>query len=58
MKEKNEGSVEELISQLQQFDNPKGYRLEYETVKEKLEQIESDDLQEGHILHRILENAN
>lgn len=59
MKEKNEGSVEELISQLQQFDNPKGYRLEYETVKEKLAPAVAQLIQKGEAalnqLHELLQ---
>src|SRR3989344_2441961 len=60
MKENNdEGSVGELISQLQQFDNPKGYRMEYETVKEKLATVVAQLIQKGDAalsqLHELLE---
>ena len=37
----DEEEIPILIRELQQFDNPKGYRLEYETVKKKLEPVVS-----------------
>ncbi len=55
----NKGSIGELISQLQQFDNPKGYRMEYEDVKEKLGPIVAQIAQKGEAalnqLHELLE---
>ncbi len=58
MKENDESPVRELISQLQQFDNPKGSRLEYESVKEKLAPVVAQLIQKGEAglsqLHELL----
>lgn len=47
-----------LITQLQQFDNPKGYRFEYKTVKEKLGPVVEQLAQKGEAalepLHELL----
>ena len=57
--EGNKDSVGELISRLQQFDNPKGYRLEYENVKEKLKPVVEQLVQKGEAvlnqLHELLQ---
>lgn len=48
-----------LIQQLQQFDNPKGYRMEYEAVKEKLNPVVEQLVQKGEAaleqLHELLQ---
>jgi len=48
-----------LIQQLPQFDNPKGYRMEYEAVKEKLNPLVEQLVQKGEAalnqLHELLE---
>ena len=59
MEKDNKGSVGELISQLQQFDNPKGYRLEYDAVKEKLNPAVEQLVHKGEAalnqLHELLQ---
>lgn len=59
IEEHNNESVGKLIRQLQQFDNPKGYRLEYDAVNEKLGHIVAQLAQKGEAaldqLHELLQ---
>ncbi|MBI2137227.1 hypothetical protein HYU12_01770 [Candidatus Woesearchaeota archaeon] len=51
--------ISELIAKLQQLDNPKGYRMEYESVKERLDPVVKQLAQEGEAaldqLHELLQ---
>ena len=50
----------DLIEQLQQFDNAKGYNLSYKTVKKRLSQVISRIIQSSEQyleeLHNLIEN--
>jgi len=51
--------ISALIAQLQQFDNPKGYRMEYKDVRNKLKPVIEQLIQKGEAalnpLHELLE---